>query len=561
MTSTMFGLGMFLFLGACSSDDTADSPATVSMNKGLVFKVETTDWNEDVEASNTRAAALPAKQDLIDLGDGLIAEVSVERDAETKSTGSAKSRAIINGQYTMLAYQGGTFKGEVTGFVSGGVFTPTSANKDIALDPGVYDFVLYDPSLFSRSGNILTPTSIMEKTMLGRTTYTVTPTPKKQTVIFQMKHVTSRIRAKISTLQDIKAGNMPYYISASATNATKVTAATYDAANGSWTSISSTTGSIGLIGMNSSGGDTPISVDNSFDHSMMATSYSYVLPNSTFSTGSLSVNTAMIYNMQLYGKTYTFNLTTPITTAANESYVINIKLKPNFIYLMSDGSTGMFTETTYGGGTKHPIAIVVSQSKRLAAALKDVGDHAFGTNDNSTLPTASTYTGGFSSIPGDNGDKWTWDPAGTAGGATVKANDATGSPAFYAAAHYTPTLPTGVTLSGGAANRWFLPSLSEARMFIQAVGRRGAFQGFEHVAGVWYIRPQASLPGDNRESLINYASQQVGGGYNLGSNNMLTSTMWNTWDFLYPAGKASVLDIVGSHDLQDYGYVIPFIHY
>lgn len=41
---------------------------------------------------------------------------------------------------------------------------------------------------------------------------------------------------------------------------------------------------------------------------------------------------------------------------------------------MSDGSTGHFKDTTFGGGTKTPVGVVADPVARVAIALKDIGD-------------------------------------------------------------------------------------------------------------------------------------------------------------------------------------------
>ena len=180
-------------------------------------------------------------------------------------------------------------------------------------------------------------------------------------------------------------------------------------------------------------------------------------------------NNATIYTENLSGKNLTFALTPVLASVANGSYLISITLHYNFLYLMTDGTTGLFSETTYGGGTKTPIAVVISQSKKLAAALEKTsysGSSYYSGQVNSSVINVSSFAPwepptSFLS-DGADGYKFTWEASGSADGATIKANEQTSYPAFYSAAHYAPTLPAGKTLTGSiVGKKWFLPSLGE----------------------------------------------------------------------------------------------------
>ena len=140
---------------------------------------------------------------------------------------------------------------------------------------------------------------------------------------------------------------------------------------------------------------------------------------------------------------------------------MKIKLKPNYIYLMSDGTTGHFKDTTFGGGTKKPVGVVADPTARVAIALKDAGGgteyewfapryspHADNTTLYSSNETAATDMEGY---------KWTWETAGTTDG-TIKANQQTGFPAFYAAGHYDPDVTVSGTLVG---KKWYLAGWGE----------------------------------------------------------------------------------------------------
>lgn len=154
--------------------------------------------------------------------------------------------------------------------------------------------------------------------------------------------------------------------------------------------------------------------------------------------------------------------------------MLNVKLMYNFLYLMTDGSTGFIETTTYGGGTKTPIAVVVSRSKRLAIALKDAGGEAKYkwyslSNYYSALSKKCVNWPNFFQTPMQNGEEETWQASASYDNTTVKGTSPN-YPAFKVAAEYTPTLPTGVQITGSmATKKWFLPSTDEWRYMYTAL--------------------------------------------------------------------------------------------
>ena len=387
------------------------------------------------------------------------------------------TRSIGNGTYIMLAYQGGILKGEVEGTITGGTFTPNvGGNKAISLSPGNYDFVLYRSGDFTRSGNNLTITNPSEYVMLGRVNnYTITATPNKQQVPFVMRHAVSRVRVRVTGYKDggFYGGESIGYLSLSVPNSTEnPTTAIYNAANGSW-SGSGAKSNIGPFPFYSS---SWTKVEDEVGFRLTSPNYAYLMPganitkvNAVAPFGPSSLN---IYGENLTGKNLTITLRPVLKTEPNGSYLINITLRKNFLYLMSDGTTGLLSETIYGGGTKVPIGVVVSQSKKLAAAL----DIVMPNYTPSTTPPASNSgindhyvdypeLGTDTDVPNDDGYKYTWEGAGSADGVTIKGN-IDGYSHFYAAAQYSPTLPAGKTLSGSiVGKKWFLPSLTDVLMY------------------------------------------------------------------------------------------------
>ena len=94
----------------------------------------------------------------------------------------------------------------------------------------------------------------------------------------------------------------------------------------------------------------------------------------------------------------------------------------------------------------------------------------------------------------------TWDAAASRDNTTIK-GDRTDFPAFYAAGHYTPTLPTGVNLTGKmVGKKWFLAAPGEWRYVYTALGFGDPAQ---------LTKPGAPWS----RTLANSAFIQVGGSY------------------------------------------------
>lgn len=561
-------IAMFMLLtvfAACSSDDNLDSgKGKVDVASKFEFPVTFADYNSDVQVGNTRAAANSSdtlKHEFVNMGNGIVADVTLQRDKENLSGNPAKAastRALTSDSYTMLAYQGGTLKGELKGFIFGGSFIPNAGDPEsMSLAPGNYDFVLYSTSYFTRSGNNLTLTNANEYAILGRTNYTVTATPQKQKVSFAMKHTAARVRVKFNTYVKVQPSN--FYVSFSAANPAEVpSSAVYDAATGTW-STSGTGGSFGF------GGSSAWTESGSVTYSYTSPSYSYIFPGSNITNLKATFTNATIYTENLSGKSLTFALNPVLASVANGSYLISITFHYNFLYLMTDGTTGLFSETTFGGGTKTPIAVVASQSKRLAAALNNAASYAYfsntyGTHNSSQIPEPGWYQGfNQSSFDADGADgyKFTWEAAGSADGTTIKANEQTKYPAFYNAGHYVPTLPAGKVLTGSiVGKKWFLPSAGEIAKL---------YTGVRTVSGVYY-NPQSMGGGmysttnyenntyqynpDAPWGMLRMAFLQVGG--ETPDNILTSSTIGNSY---------FTMSVTYLQKDNGGGSIRPFIHY
>lgn len=573
---------------SCSNDENLENgEGTVNISKSLTFPVTFADYNEEVTTGNGKTRAVSnssdtISHDFVNMDNGIVADVVLQRDTEKQSSGDAttKTRSIGNGNYTMLAYQGGVFKGEINGSIIGGSFTPNSGgNNSISLSPGNYDFVLYRSGSFTRNGNNLTITNPSEYVMLGRVNnYTITATPNKQQVPFVMRHAVSRVRVKVTAYKDGSFGTNIGALSLSAVNNNEIpTAATYDLANDSWSGSGSKT-FIGDFPSWGSGSWTKHEDNDGFR--LTSSNYEYLLPGANITKLNATVKpwqSLTIYRENLSGKNLSFNLSPVLKTEPNGSYLINITLRKNFLYLMSDGTTGLLSETIYGGGTKIPIGVVVSQSKKLAAAL----DVVMPNYTYSTTPPASNsgindhyvefpVLGTDTDVPNDDGYKYTWEGAGSADGVTIKGN-IDGYSYFYAAAQYSPTLPAGETLSGSlVGKKWFLPSLTDVLMYKGGPGVNNISLHINNWGGgqfgtfPLYDRPMIQVSGTSpNKNTVDLAFIQVGG-KRQERRAFYTSTLLNRTGY---AGKMLIITEGGyvysfePTSYQDGIYLRPFIKY
>lgn len=542
-----------LLLTACSNEDNNALDGGKKDVQTIEFKVKFADYNDDQNINVTRAGSKDVKleQKTIDLGKGILADCTLQRDT-TKQKKHATTRALANDTYTMLAYDAAThvFKGEVTGTVTGGVFTATSSNSSINLTPGTYDFVLYN-SKVSRSGNNLTVTRANAgAALIGRTTQTITASPLKQYVPFTMKHVGARVLLEIKDLYVDFPGAKATLSSVGpndilASSVYDASADTWTAGAGSGMSENVTFGSVSDILRYGIVGGSPMSEESFF-----------FMPHTDITKLKLTFTSGTIYNTNLAGASIRFNPSSSFQIEPNCQYVLCIRLKYNYLYLMSDGTTGFFNETTYGGGPKTPIAVVLSKSKRMAIALNNADNNAkpawcnnsyyqykqtnthMATNRDDALTSSAT-----------SGLDETWDPSYTTNAVTmygasgVKAHNSD-FPAFKTAANY------NVWYTGSQPLKWYLPSYSDFKWVFSSLSFLD--QSTITMSGHNYFYPLQ----------VNEAFTQVGGTpliSHISGTEYLTSTEINQTAGTVKCDYRSMFWGYSSKDVS--GYVRPFVAY
>ena len=370
----------------CSNEDIAEEKVQEGMG-AVSFTISEKDYEPAEEVSSTRAA-VQAKPEIQDLGDGLQAEVSLEPDTTHVVEPKAKTRAIYTPtHYTIQAYQGSVKKGELKGTFNGSTFTPDAGQSNsIFLPHGTYDFVCFNDKV-SVNGTQFT----VNRTDAATARFTIERNvvinqDPKQYVAFKMKHAGARIVPNIQFINCPITGeytqvtnmgfvNQAFYKAVNPAERLKYTVETspnkipekevYDFAANGYTypamgqlSIAKTVEGSTMAQYTTRVGDkVGIYRDDITD---------YLLPSSDCADLKFTFTFGELYGRSLVGKTIT--VPTHKLVEANKSYRVVVKLiMGSNMYLFKDGTVGELAKNP----TKIPIGVVIEPYRRIAVALND----------------------------------------------------------------------------------------------------------------------------------------------------------------------------------------------
>ena len=186
-------------LTGCSNEDLVNVNPQEEGTGNVSFSIVEKDYEPADNTPKSRAAIEETKPEIQDLGDGLIAEVSLVPDT-THRADVPKTRAINTPtHYTIQAFQGGVKKGELKGTFNGSTFTPDAGQpKSISLPHGTYDFVCFNDGV-TANGTQLTVNRADAGTARFdvRRNVVINQDPKQQ-VKFTMKHAGAAINITAS---------------------------------------------------------------------------------------------------------------------------------------------------------------------------------------------------------------------------------------------------------------------------------------------------------------------------------------------------------------------------
>lgn len=453
------------FFTACSIEEEQAQPQQNLVNLAAKGKIILSMQDFNAEREITRAVQAPTDTQVVDLDNGMTAEISVERGQKRK-TAVTRAHDIYSGHFNLYAFNPATNLrvGNVLRGTIGWVTKPTPSNpwageytfipdagSLLVLAPGTYKFVCYNDAVEDDGTNLTIKN--FNNPLIGSTTATIPANSIEYKVDIEMKHPAVRCQVSMQNLigdGEPTAGfaNMKGRLIAT----TK--AIRYSADLTSKTVIPGTD----ILEFPLEGYGTGVST----------TSYLYVLPGDGTDMKLEFYNGTCYYNSVGTLKT---SLTKLGTMSANDDYKLNIKITPSYKYLFNDGTTGYLRDK----GTRTPIGIVVRRKtageKGLAVALNlastsqerpftDGYDHISWVRIVYTNKRVfSTLTDAFTDM---DGYAYTWD-ANTSSNNEVKAGSDK-YPAFKLAANYNPGVPTS------GIGKWFLPSLGQIKLMMATIG-------------------------------------------------------------------------------------------
>ena len=424
------------------------------------------------------------KPDTVLLANGMRAVVSMEEDAP--ETQAATRATMDDGHYTIFALDpatGNRITGpdtQLTGTVTGGVFQSDAGSKMI-LDPGTYKFVCINDAVTDHGTWLEVSTGVSNNgygsaagtipsasdAQIGTSTETINGDDWQ--VTFLMKHQNARIRLRLVAYTN----QLENAVGALTGSLAEYPVTLKYALDGSTPVVTEKTlpydyaiAKLTLSNTSAESNATYVKANNFYSN------YMYVMPEGDQIALWLGEGKAYGKSFNLASPTKLMDKSLPSKFQRNHSYTITYRLLPEALYLFEDGSCGALAEK----GSRKAIGVVAKEKTNsedgTAAAISQVKGgtvtYAMGisntTLDNQFQTTVARVNGWepyAEAYQHDDGYKNTWDVSHD--GVTIKANEQTRYPAYYAAAHYGDELAAqGITLTGDMVGRkWFLPSAKE----------------------------------------------------------------------------------------------------
>ena len=452
-----------LLVAACGSNEQTaiDEMGKVDSSQGLVFKIEAEEYQAAPAKSATRTTGETVQPQEIDLGNGLVAELTIEPDTlqpepQTRAT-------ISDGHYRIyvLNSSGQRLTGpnqSIAGTVSGGVFTP-DANKSMQLEHGTYTFVCINDAVTDLDSELLVEQGAINP-MIGTTTVAITQ--PRQEITFTMRHMMGRARFQITSYTSVPINAKIGF------NFYTPSKLYYD-----------------LDGSNSGAAFETLSVQNipftptvPVTYSPLVKTYKSVTDYLYFNFSTSLGGSGGDGSVQgtLYGKTFNIpksSWQSYFSVQNNHSYLINFTIKSKTpLLLFNDGTVGYLGDK----GTRTPIGVVAREKTAtqhgIAVALKDVDNLAYEYTTpydwtKMNIQHNTTHYTDFEDVANDlAGYDWTYEASGSVDG-RIKANFSADYTPFYKAARYNP----GIGVTGANVGKWYLPAMGEWYLAFKLFGR------------------------------------------------------------------------------------------
>lgn len=187
---------------SCSNEEENETPKEILLNGE---KLEISVGEEAFVAPIKMRATEQEKDSTVDLGNGIVAEMSMTADRTAPTTTAAATRAttMSDGHYTIyiLDASGNRLTGtdkELSGTVTGGNFVPDH-HASIKLPNGTYTFVCHNDAVVAQGNDLKITNSSITTTcpMIGVVTKTLGSGTAH--ISFTLKHYAARVRTEITT--------------------------------------------------------------------------------------------------------------------------------------------------------------------------------------------------------------------------------------------------------------------------------------------------------------------------------------------------------------------------
>ena len=535
-------LAGLLLLSACSSEENmADTGNKIDVAKGIRFQFTEEGFEPgEVAAAKQGTRALAEPQE-IDLGNGIIAEATLEPD----TAGCAQTRAgnpVPDGTYKIYAIDaGGTRHDGLTGTMTGGVFTPSGHWE---LEAGTYTFVCINSAVTDNGNELYMNLNPGQMPLIGVSDPVTVTNPFDVLVSFVMRHQQARFRYQfVSYTEPMESPSLGWLNSDPTMD---IGSAYFDLRGnrlrdgGTEARLFSYAGTLHL--------------NQAYQPSSITKEYTYTTDYILYPPGSAN---AVYYAISatLYGRSISSNKPTFLgTLQKNHSYIWKLKFKnKDPWYLYNDGTIGSLAKR----GSRTPIGVVVKEKTSDTDQGTAVALHK--ASDNAQTPEANFNKQSLSiadAMNDMNGYNYTWNAATTVDN-EVKAT----APAptwlapfrptgyryetFYYAGNYNP----GVATSN--IGKWYLPALGEWRMAIKE------FAGVD-IADITSISNSVTWDRQKMKRVFALAGGEIDDG--IGSVKWESSTQYDDYKLsFYVLVNDGSLTISSESNIDH--PVVPFVHF
>lgn len=485
--NTKWGLLLAIFsLVACNNAEDIANGKTADYSKVSINIIE--GYYEDlttttrVGTNNQKLEDLPVVSQISDCS----VSTCVEGDNGTSQDAIIKTRAITTPtHYKVRVYEGSTKVGEFSGVIDNNNFTPDAGSSNhLRLKRNTtYTFVCFNDDVISNGDNLEVSLGKAETARIGLSTFTTSADNTTEKIKIIAKHAGARVRTKIMGYKHFV---KEFKSTLSSTTADIPTKVSFNPLTNRYTTLSSA--AFPAVENNS-----PLSSEEKYSGSgwgnflgfTSSGPWHYVLPGTNVKHFQMDITEGQIYWKNIVGNIPRL-VSSDYMVNANGTYSAEVRTKPVYTYLFSDGTTGSLSANP----NKNPVAVVINADQRLAAAIEEVGNgtkYIWQAAKYGYSPAAAKIINNnwmhhldYTFSNGESGYDNTWDASTSS--SIVEGNKVRGEnedfPAFYAAAHF---VPTGGVTGSLVGKKWFLPSELDYFYAVVSLG----FTEKSELKGLW----------------------------------------------------------------------------